>query len=783
MKRVILQCSGPFALLLLISLGGTLAGQDVRPAVLRTSLAAWPEARTAVWVFFGPEVWHGPHGEVSGVGPGPSSDSQLPSPAALSLRTTVLATGARIRVESRFLRGLSLSVDSASLEAVSTLTGVLSVRPVGRAESTSPRGSGPGAGVGLPVSPADSTYGGLADAATRLGVHVLHDLGFTGAGVRIGILDGHFRTSVQALQGLDVIATRDFVEEDISVEPRPEDPPEAADHGTALWSLVGGRWPDVLIAPAFGASFLLARTSVGGEAVPRADEDRWVAGLEWLEGLGARIVLSGVSFRSFDDYEYPYEELDGDRAPATRAADEAARRGVLVVAPVGNTGPDVGSLGAPSDGDSVLAVGAADSAGRTTDFSARGPTADGRPRPILLSPGVDLAAAMPSDPDETTTVSGTEFAAALMAGSVALFTEAHPGRSAMEVLNAAYLAASAEGPGSLGVPDMAAAVLFPDGLTASPVEEVDAQGRVTTLTPLFVWDAPSIHPLALPVRFTIELSEDPSFGTITLADTVMGTFARRIPHPLPPEESLYWRITATTTQDVTRRSWVGDALEVPPWVELSVLNEPGGSEISDPQPTFEWQAMEISAPAGPFTFELQVISDRDEEPLATFPDLTEERFTVPDPLPFNETLRWRVVASARDGSADTVTSAGPFVVTSRFRPPKTILYQNFPNPFPRTDLDVEDTRIWFDLAHASEVDLAIYDIRGRLVRRLIPGPGCSSVRLEPGPYGRVGTTPDPCVVLTWDGRDDRGRRVGPGVYLLRLKADGVEEIRRIVFWP
>ncbi len=735
-----------------------------------------------MWVFFDPEVWHGQRGGIFGVESGSSPDAPLPSPDP-SLRTAILATGARIRVESRFLRAFSLSVDSSSLEAASTLPGVVSIRPVGRAESASPRGAGPGAGMGLPLSPADSTYGGLADAVTRLGVHVLHDLGFTGAGIRIGILDGHFRTSVQALQGLDVIATQDFVEDDISVEARPEDPPEAADHGTALWSLVGGRWPDMFIAPAFGASYLLARISAGGGAIPRADEDRWVAGLEWLESHGARIVLSGVSFRSFDDYEYPYEELDGDRTPATRAADEAATRGVLVVAPVGNAGPTVGSLGAPSDGDSVLAVGAADSTGRTADFSARGPTADGRPRPVLLSPGVDLPAAVASDPEDTTTVSGTEFAAALMAGSAALFTEAHPGRSAMEVLNAAYLAASTEGPGSLGVPDMAAAVLFPDGLTANPVGEVDGGGRVTTLTPLFVWDAPSIHPLALPVRFTIEISEDPAFGTITLADTVVGIFARRMPHPLPPEETLYWRITATTVQDVIRRSWVGNALQVPPWVELTVLNEPGGSEISDPQPTFEWQAMEISAPAGPFTFELQVISDRDEEPLVTFPDLTEERFTVPDPLPFNETLRWRVVASARDGSADTVTSVGPFVVTSHSRPPKTLLYQNYPNPFPNNDLGVDVTRVWFDLANASEVDLAIYDIRGRLVRRLIPGPGCSSVRLEPGPYGREGAVPDPCVVLTWDGRNERGRRMGPGVYLLRLKADGVEEIRRIVFWP
>ncbi|MCK5651617.1 MAG: hypothetical protein KAJ42_09580, partial [Gemmatimonadetes bacterium] len=62
MKRVVPQCSGLLALLLLISLSGTLAGQDVRPGVLRTSLAARPEARTAVWVFFDPEVWHGQRG-------------------------------------------------------------------------------------------------------------------------------------------------------------------------------------------------------------------------------------------------------------------------------------------------------------------------------------------------------------------------------------------------------------------------------------------------------------------------------------------------------------------------------------------------------------------------------------------------------------------------------------------------------------------------------------------------------------------------------------------------
>ena len=53
------------------------------------------------------------------------------------------------------------------------------------------------------------------------------------------------------------------------------------------------------------------------------------------------------------------------------------------------------------------------------------------------------------------------------------------------------------------------------------------------------------------------------------------------------------------------------------------------------------------------------------------------------------------------------------------------------------------------------VQVAIYDVAGRLVRRL------SSGLLPPGEHA-----------LAWDGRNDRGQAVGAGVYAYRIVAPG-----------
>lgn len=112
-------------------------------------------------------------------------------------------------------------------------------------------------------------------------------------------------------------------------------------------------------------------------------------------------------------------------------------------------------------------------------------------------------------------------------------------------------------------------------------------------------------------------------------------------------------------------------------------------------------------------------------------------------------------------------------------PPVTLLYQNFPNPFPALGQDA--TCLSFDLARSSDVQLDILDLRGSPVRRLVPGPGLGPV-LAAGRYGRSDTGGAPCDPrLLWDGRADNGRDVPAGVYLYKLRASGVTQFRRIVF--
>lgn len=85
------------------------------------------------------------------------------------------------------------------------------------------------------------------------------------------------------------------------------------------------------------------------------------------------------------------------------------------------------------------------------------------------------------------------------------------------------------------------------------------------------------------------------------------------------------------------------------------------------------------------------------------------------------------------------------------------LRQNRPNPFNPS------TRILFELPVEADVTLSVYDVAGRLVRKLLVG--------ERFRYGGH--------EVAWNGRDDRGRAQATGTYLYRLQADGVDRVRKM----
>ena len=85
------------------------------------------------------------------------------------------------------------------------------------------------------------------------------------------------------------------------------------------------------------------------------------------------------------------------------------------------------------------------------------------------------------------------------------------------------------------------------------------------------------------------------------------------------------------------------------------------------------------------------------------------------------------------------------------------LSQNYPNPFNPS------TTITFAVPEASEVKLAIYNLRGQLIQTLHSGP------IAAGQHSVV-----------WNGNDFRGAKVASGVYVYRLEAKDLVMTKKLV---
>jgi len=89
--------------------------------------------------------------------------------------------------------------------------------------------------------------------------------------------------------------------------------------------------------------------------------------------------------------------------------------------------------------------------------------------------------------------------------------------------------------------------------------------------------------------------------------------------------------------------------------------------------------------------------------------------------------------------------------------PGALLSGAVPNPF------MTSTTIAFSVPVDGPARLSLYNVRGQLVNRLVD---------EALPSGRH--------LVTWNGDDRAGRRLGPGVYFCRFETSGHAEVRKIV---
>lgn len=196
----------------------------------------------------------------------------------------------------------------------------------------------------------------------------------------------------------------------------------------------------------------------------------------------------------------------------------------------------------------------------------------------------------------------------------------------------------------------------------------------------------------------------------------------------------------------------------PPAPELTF---PEGDMVLDTNMfTFEWEE-----PLYAENYLLEVALDIDFTEYALLDSfLAENQFALISPLP-DSSYYWRVKAYNEDGWGpysevrgftvdalvgvdDTDTGALPAGIK---------LYQNHPNPFNAS------TRIYFALGEPSQVKLDIYDIGGRLVNTLVDDY-----------YSAGGHS------IIWNGINRDGEVLSSGVYLYRLEADGLAEVKRLV---
>ncbi len=331
-----------------------------------------------------------------------------------------------VRTQSRFLNAVSINTAGGSLEEILALPFVDHVRPVSSSTFRTPEFqaySGYSAGV-------------TSSQLAQIELDELHSRGWTGEGVVVGVLDTGFNLTHDVFSDISVLLMYDFVDDDSDPSQQPGDPPGQSDHGTAVLSILAGFVEDEFSGGLPDASFILAKTEDISDEY-QAEEDYWVLGLEWIELNGGDMVSSSLAYIDW----YTYSDLDGNTAVTTIAADAAASRGMVVFNAIGNSGPDPGSLMAPSDGDSVFAVGAVDAASNVTSFSSRGPTFDGRIKPdaCALGDNVSLAFQGTSGYSEG---DGTSFAAPLVSSSAGALCGAHPEWSMIEIMEILRLTAS-----------------------------------------------------------------------------------------------------------------------------------------------------------------------------------------------------------------------------------------------------------------------------------------------------------------------------------------------------
>ena len=350
--------------------------------------------------------------------------------------STLKQQGAKVLYTSRWFNAAVVSCTPEKLAELQALPFVRASQSLNRVAGTVTGRSGVKAADSLEMVaavPETKEYGLSFHQSNMLGVPALHAAGYQGEGIAIAVFDAGFpgvntaSAFAHLQQNGQIKGTYDFVA-------RKEDVYANSSHGTSVLSTMAAYEPGVLIGTAYKADYYLFRTE-DATSEHNIEEVNWLLAAEFADSAGVDVINSSLGYTSFDapSYSYTYEDLNGNTAIITRAADLAAATGILVVVSAGNEGNKPWRyVSAPADADSVLTVGAVDSLKNHAAFSSYGPTADSRIKPDVVAMGQQTYVLSPSG--VLIRANGTSFSGPIIAGMVACMWQANPKLSNMQLL-------------------------------------------------------------------------------------------------------------------------------------------------------------------------------------------------------------------------------------------------------------------------------------------------------------------------------------------------------------
>lgn len=281
----------------------------------------------------------------------------------------------------------------------------------------------------------ENYYGYSQQQVEMISANRLHEAGFRGQDMLIGVLDGGF-LNVDAISGFNhdnILGTRNFVWPGADVY-------ASEPHGMMVLSCIGANVPHFMVGTAPDARFYLIQTE-DSDSEQLVEEDNYCAGVEYADSLGCDIVTASLGYYKFDlkEMNHAYSDLNGITALNSREASMAASRGMILLNSAGNEGEDTWKkIGFPADARDIISVGAVRSDSINTIFSSIGYTADRRIKPDAMAMGEN--AALYNTRGNASAANGTSFSCPILCGGVACLWQAHRDKSPVEIIEAIHAA-------------------------------------------------------------------------------------------------------------------------------------------------------------------------------------------------------------------------------------------------------------------------------------------------------------------------------------------------------